>query len=68
MEVENYSFETEKIASESSSVIEVIQNFIHEKTDGLNLFEKVMVALYGMMTLFFMILAIVFVFTHGFKY
>ncbi len=68
MEAKNYSLESKKSVVHRANVFSTIQKYIHEKTDGLNLFEKIMLTLYSLMTLFFLLSALYFVFTKGFKY
>ncbi|MFC2128097.1 hypothetical protein ACFLRU_06965 [Bacteroidota bacterium] len=68
MEVKNYSIESSKEARQDDGVLLSIQDFLVEKTDGLNLFQKVMLSLYVLMTLFFFLSAIYFVITKGFKF
>lgn len=63
METKNYSLSTGK-----SSVLTTIQNYLIEKSQGLNLFEKVMLTLYAFMTVFFFAATFYFVFTRGLKY
>ena len=63
METKNYS-----LTSDKSTIVSGIQNYLIEKSQGLNLFEKVMLSLYTIMTIFFFIATLYFVFTRGFKY
>lgn len=63
METKNYS-----LTSSKTSVFSGIQNYLIEKSQGLNLFEKVMLSVYTIMTIFFFVATLYFVFTRGFKY
>lgn len=63
METKNYS-----LSSGKTSVLSDVQNYLIEKSQGLNLFEKVMLSLYAIMTVFFFVVTFYFVFTRGFKY
>ncbi len=68
MEIENYTIKSQKEVAHPSSLLSMIQEYFHEKAAGLNLFEKVMLTLYSLMTLFFLFSAVFFVLTKGFKY
>lgn len=66
--MENYSLKTQEEVRHTSGFLSMIQEYLQEKAEGLNLFEKVMLTLYSMMTLFFLFSAVFFVLTKGFKY
>lgn len=68
MKMENYSLKTQEEVRHTSGFLSMIQEYLQEKAEGLNLFEKVMLTLYSMMTLFFLFSAVFFVLTKGFKY
>lgn len=68
MEIKNHSLESEKSMISYSGVLMSFQKYFHEKTEGLNLFEIVMLTLYSLMTVFFLLTAIYFVLTKGFKF
>ncbi len=68
MEAKNYSLESKKMDVHRTGVFSAIQKFLQEKSEGLNLFEKIMLTLYALMTLFFLFSTLFFVFTKGFKY
>jgi len=68
MEAKNYTLESKKIDVHRAGVFSSIQKFLQEKSEGLNLFEKIMLTLYGLMTLFFLFSTLYLVFTKGFKY
>lgn len=68
MKMENYSLKSQEEVTRSSGWMSMIQEYLHEKAEGLNIFEKVMLTLYSLMTLFFLFSAVFFVLTKGFKY
>lgn len=68
MEAKNHSLEPKKSVVSHAGILTTIQEFFHEKAEGLNLFEKVMLILYSLMTMFFLFSAIYLVLTKGFKF
>lgn len=68
MKAENHSLNSGKSTISSSGILSAIQEYLHERAEGLNLFEKVMLTLYSMMTMFFLGAALYLVFTKGFKF
>lgn len=66
MKAENHSLNSGK--SLGSGIVNSIQEYLHEKGEGLNLFEKVMLTLYSMMTMFFLFSVVYLVLTKGFKF
>ncbi|WP_139957597.1 hypothetical protein [Flavicella sediminum] len=68
MDIKNYSIESGKTVTQNGGFLSSVQSFIAEKGEGLNLFQKVMLSLYVLMTFFFFLSAIYFVLTKGFKY
>jgi len=45
-----------------------LQNFFYEKTKDFNLFQKIMLVSYLLMTTFFLLSTMFFILTKGFKY
>lgn len=68
MKAENHSLNSEKSSISSTGILSAIQEYLHERAEGLNLFEKVMLTLYSGMTLFFLFAAVFLVLTKGFKF
>jgi hypothetical protein len=68
MEVKNHSLESQKSVVSPTGILMSIQEYFHKKAEGLNLFEKVMLTLYSLMTLFFLLSATYLVLTKGFKF
>lgn len=68
MEADNRSLSSEKSVVAGTGIFNVIQEYVNEKAEGLNLFEKVMLTLYSLMTLFFLFSAVYLVVTKGFKF
>ena len=68
MKVENHSLNSEKSVISSIGVLHAVQEYLNEKAEGLNLFEKVMLTLYSVMTMFFLFSAVFLVLTKGFKF
>lgn len=68
MAVKDHSLSTEESKVSHSGVFATIQEYFHEKAEGLNIFEKVMLSLYSLMTIFFFFSALYLVFTKGFKF
>lgn len=68
MGIKNHSLGSEKSMVSYPGVLMSFQKYFHEKTEGLNLFEIVMLTLYSLMTVFFLLTAIYFVLTKGFKF
>ena len=68
MKIENHSLNSEKSVISGSGIVNSIQEYLHERAEGLNLFEKVMLTLYSLMTMFFLFSAVYLVLTKGFKF
>ena len=62
MEAKNYVSKSGKEAFLYS-----VKTFLEEKAEGLNTFEIVMLSLYSLMTVSFLVLAVLFVLLMGFK-
>lgn len=65
MKTENQFVDSGKLFVFGSEVSNMFQEYLHEKVDGLSLFEKVMLTLYSSMTVFFFGAAVYFVLTKG---
>lgn len=68
MAAKDHSLSSEKSTIQQIGVLSVIQEYFREKAEGLNLFEKVLLTLYSLMTLFFLFSALYLVLTKGFKF
>lgn len=68
MKIENHSLNSGKPVISGVGVLHAIQEYLNEKAEGLNLFEKIMLSLYSMMTMFFLFSAVYLVLTKGFKF
>jgi hypothetical protein len=68
MGIQNHSLDSEKSVVSRSGFVVAIQEYLNDKTEGLNLFEKLMLFLYSLMTLFFLFSAVYLVLTKGFKF
>mgnify|MGYP001158489427 CR=1 FL=1 len=68
MELNDHSLQSGKSVVPQTGILISIQEYFQEKAEGLNLFEKVMLTLYSLMTVFFLLSAIFLVITKGFKF
>ncbi|MEI6866342.1 hypothetical protein [Flavicella sp.] len=68
MKVENHSLNSGKSVISSVGVLHAIHEYLNEKAEGLSMFEKIMLTLYSMMTMFFLFSAVYLVLTKGFKF
>jgi hypothetical protein len=68
MKAENHSLNSEKSVVSGAGILLTIQSYLNDKAKGLNLFEKIILTLYSIMTMFFLFSAVYLVLTKGFKF
>lgn len=67
MKAENHSLNSGKSVISGVGILHLIQDYLNDRAEGLNLFEKIILTLYSMMTMFFLFAAVYLVMTKGFK-
>jgi hypothetical protein len=68
MVAKNGSNKSNQTSVRSSGLWSSLIEFLKEKADGLNIFQRILLCLYILMTFFFLAAAFYLVFTKGFKY
>ena len=68
MKAENHSLNAGKTLISLPGIVNTIQEFFKERTQGLNFFEKLLMTIYSFITMMFLLSALYLVFTEGFKF